>query len=124
MINKTYRIKSRLDKVWQALIDPEIIKQWSGAEAEMGELEGSAFKLWGGDMWGTNTKIVPKKILEQDWFADNWKQPSKVVFKLKQDGKFTVLELQHSNVPKESESSYAEGWDDYYCGAIKQLLEE
>jgi len=124
IITQTYSIKAPVEKVWQALVDPEIIKIWSGTPAKMDGKVGTKFELWNGDMYGTNTKVTENKLLEQDWFGGDWEKPSKVKFGLTQKGKTTTVILTHSNVPEEKADDFAEGWKSYYLGEIKKLLEK
>lgn len=124
MIKQTYTIDASASKVWQALVDPKLIKQWTGVKAVMSEKEGPTFKLWGGDIWGTNTKVIAEEFLEQDWFGGDWDVASKVKIKLhaNQNGSTTV-NLIHDSLPKGQENSFADGWKDYYFEPIKELLE-
>ena len=61
--------------------------------------------------------------MEQEWFSGKWKKPSKLRFELSEkDGK-TKVSLAHANVPSEELDDIDKGWDDYYLGPIKNLLE-
>jgi uncharacterized protein YndB with AHSA1/START domain len=124
-IEQTYEIKAPIDKVWRALVDPKVIGEWGGGPAKMNAKEGSKFSLWGGDIYGTNTKVVVNKLLKQDWFSGNkWKEPSQVSFHLKQNGDNTEIKLVHTNVPDQDAKDIAQGWKDYYLGLLKDLLEQ
>jgi uncharacterized protein YndB with AHSA1/START domain len=122
-IQQTYTIKAPVTAVWRALTDPQAIGDWGGGPAEMSGKEGETFSLWGGDIHGINTKVVPQKRLEQDWFGGDWPEPSKVVFTVKAVDGNTVVTLHHSNIPDREVSNFADGWKDYYLGAIQELLE-
>ena len=94
-----------LDKVWDALVNPKTIEKWSRLDssaehptgsrevlqkeatslggagpAKMSSKNGFSFSLWGGDIWGKNIKVTPKKELIQEWFAGKWPKPSIVTF--------------------------------------------
>lgn len=122
-IEQTYHINAPVTKVWQALVDPAVVEQWGGGPATMSVREGSKFSLWGGDIHGTNTKVVEHKLLEQDWFSGKWDKPSKVSFQLKDNGDSTEVTLVHTDVPDDEVKDIAAGWKDYYLGPIKELLE-
>jgi len=122
-IEQTYKIKAPINKVWQALVDPTVIEQWGGGPAKMSSREGSKFSLWGGDIHGTNTKIVDNKVLEQNWFSGDWVEASEVKFELSSDGDTTIVKLTHTNVPESDSKDIDQGWKDYYLNAIKELLE-
>ena len=123
-IKQVYHIKAPLEKVWQALVDPKVMDEWSGGPAKMTAKEGSSFSLWGGDIHGTNLEIVDKSTLVQEWYSGDWPTPSKVSFTLANDKGETKVELLHENVPKEDADDIAEGWDIYYLGVIKEFLEK
>ena len=123
-ITQTYTIKAPVEKVWEALVDPAMIEKWGGGPAVMDDNVGTEFSLWGGDIYGTNTKVVPNKILEQDWYGGEWEKPSKVIFKLSEKDGVTTLDLVHTDLPEESESDFADGWKNYYCGPLKELVEK
>ncbi len=123
-IKQTYEINAKPDEVFDALVNPEIIQDWSGDEAKMNADTGAKFSLWGGQMFGTNLEVIKNKKLVQEWCYDQWDKPSKVTFTLKAKGKHTIVELLHEDVPEKSLTSITEGWDIYYLGAIREMFEE
>ena len=112
------------EQVFDALVNPDTIQNWSGDEAKMSAEVGGAFTLWGGQMFGTNLEVIKNKKLVQDWSYDQWEAPSRVTFTLKAKGKKSIVELLHEDVPEKSLKSIETGWDSYYLGAIKQMFEE
>jgi activator of HSP90 ATPase len=123
-IEQTYSIKAPLAEVWRAFVDPEVIEQWGGGPAKMSAKEGTEFSLWGGDIHGTNTKVESPRLLEQDWYSGaDWPEPSKLRFEFSKIGDVTTIKLTQSNVPDAEADDIAQGWKDYYLGAIKELLE-
>jgi len=68
-IKQKYSIKAPVEKVWQSLVDPKIIKQWGGGPAKMDDKVGTNFKLWGGDIYGKNLKVIKNKLLIQNWIS-------------------------------------------------------
>lgn len=123
-IQRTYEINATPEEVFEALVNPDIIQNWSEDEAKMSADVGASFSLWGGQMFGTNLEVVKNKKLVQEWCYDQWEQPSKVTFSLKAKGKKTIVELLHEEVPEKSLNSISEGWDTYYLGAIQRMFEE
>lgn len=122
-LKQTYLINASLIKVWQALTDPKFIDKWGGGPAKMNDNQGSEFSLWGGDIHGTNTKIVKYKLLAQDWFSGDWKKPSQVIFTLEDKKGKTELILIHKNVPDNEIEDIESGWKDYYLGPLKELFD-
>lgn len=122
-ITKTYLINAPLSKVWDALVNPETIEEWGGGVAVMKDEEGFEFTLWDGDIFGKNLTVKPNDELTQEWYGGAWKEPSLVSFKLKDVNGQTELTLFQERVPDDEAKSIDEGWDLYYLGAIKNLLE-
>lgn len=109
VIRQTYKINAPVEKVWQALVDPKIIDDWGAGPAKMDDKVGAKFSLWGGDVFGTNTKVVRNKFLEQDWYRGNWPEPSKVTFKLSSEGSRTIVRLTHKDLPQKEIDDHKDG---------------
>lgn len=122
-IKKTYEINSRVDLVWQALVNPTKITGWGAGPAEMSDKAGYKFKLWGGDIYGKNTKVKANRLLAQEWYGGEWPEASNVTIKLSEKNSVTKIELVHTNVPDTEYDSISEGWDSYYFGPMKEYLE-
>jgi activator of HSP90 ATPase len=124
-IKQTYIVKSSVEEVWKALVDPKYINGWGGGPAKMDDKAGTKFSLWGGEIFGQNTEVIPNKKLVQDWWdsAGKWDAPSKATFILQEDTAGVKLELIHENVPNESEKDIADGWKQFYLGPLKDYLE-
>lgn len=123
-IQKTYEMNASPEEVFEALVNPELIEDWSGDEAKMTANVGGEFSLWGGQMFGTNLEVIKNKKLVQEWCYDQWKDPSKVTFTIKAKGKKTIVDLLHEDVPEKSLNSISDGWDSFYLGAMQQMFEE
>ncbi len=123
-IRQSYQIDAPISKVWQALVDPKLIKKWTGQAAVMDDQVGTKFKLWGGDIYGTNTKVIPEQVLEQDWYAGDWPEPSKLVITLTLEENSTKVDLIHESIPEDEFDAINKGWKDYYFGPLKLILEK
>lgn len=112
------------EKVFEALVNEEIIQHWSGDEAKMSPEVGARFSLWGGQMFGTNLEVVKNKKLVQEWCYDQWEEPSKVTFIIKGNGEDTIVELIHEDVPERSVKNISDGWNIYYLGAMQEMFKK
>ena len=121
-LTKIYEYNSSIEDVWHAFTNPKYIELWDAGPVEMSDSENSEFKLWGGDIFGTNTKVEKFLKLEQDWFSGNWDEPSKVAFKFEDLKNKIKVTLNHTNIPDNEFDSINRGWDDYYLGAIEKFL--
>ncbi len=122
-IQKTYEMNATPEEVFEALVNPDLIQTWSGDEAKMGAEVGSKFSLWGGQMFGSNLEVIKNKKLVQEWCYDQWTEPSKVTFTIKSDGKKTIVDLLHEDVPEKFVNSISDGWDSFYLGAMQEMFE-
>lgn len=122
-LKQNYLINAKIEKVWDALVDPEIIAKWGGGPAEMNDTEGFKFKLWGGDIFGKNIEVIPEKKLVQEWYAGKWGVPSIVSFNLNEKNNTTILNLVHKNIPDKEFKDIEKGWKEYYILPLKQLVE-
>lgn len=120
---QTFHIDAPIEKVWKALVAPEYIESWGGGPCVMNDLEGSEFKLWNGDIHGTNKEVIEEEKLVQAWYAGEWPEPSIVTFALTPKEEGTVIDLLHENIPDKEYDGISKGWDQYYLGAIKDYLE-
>ena len=123
-IRQTYTIKAPVSKVWQALTDAAVAEQWGAAPAKVDAREGGEFSYWNRDIHGTFTKLVPEKLIEQDWYGhDNptWKYT--VVFSLEANGDTTIVDMTYSGDILDEQKDIAD-WQDYYFNPIKKLLEQ
>lgn len=120
---KTYILNAPRSVVWDALINPKTIDDWGAGPAKMDQKEGNDFSLWGGDIYGINTKVIHNSLLEQDWLQKGWDNPSQVAFQLKQEKDKTVVVLIHTNIPDSDFGDIKDGWDSYYMGPLKEYVE-
>lgn len=123
-IQQKYVINASLDKVWQALVDPNIIEDWGGGPAKMSEQENFEFEIWGGDIHGKNISVIPQKQLIQEWMAKEWDQPSKVTLTLSNNSNKTTVELLHEDIPDIEADEIEEGWKNSYMGPLKEYVEK
>ncbi len=111
------------EEVFAALTNPFQIEIWSGYPAKMSIDEGFEFSLWDGDICGKNIKVINNKLLIQEWYFGEQDNDSIVEIKLSKKGKETIVYLSHTNIPEEAYKEIVEGWQEYYLGSIKRMLE-
>lgn len=123
-IEQTYEIAASPAQVWRALTDPAVIRKWSGADAVFPLEVGSAYALWDGSIGGEIVQVVPLQKLVQTWKPQDWTRTDSVVtFTLTPQGKGTRVDLVHANVEESDYDGTSEGWDAFYLGAIKRMLD-
>jgi activator of HSP90 ATPase len=115
---KTFKINAEPSDVYSAVTNPFTIELWSGYPAQMSTEPGSDFSLWEGDITGKNIGFVQDKKVVQEWYFGDQSEKSIVTITIAPDRENTVVTIEHSNIPDEDFSDIAEGWREYYMGAI------
>ena len=124
-IEQTYDIKAAPEEVWRALTDPQEIREWSGANGYFIPQPGAMYTLWDGQITGKVLKVEPNVLLSQTWQPIEWTRTDSVVtFMLGRSKAGTKVVLLHENVEDSDYDGTTEGWDIYYLGAIKKMLEK
>lgn len=121
-IKQRHVITAPVDEVYIALTNPLTIELWSGFEAQFEDVEGSEFSIFDGDITGRNLKFIENELIRQRWYFDTQDAESIVTIRFKSEGKNTIIELLHENVPDEAFDELTEGWKKYYFGALKKYF--
>ncbi len=123
-IRQVYIIRASPEDVWRALTDPKEIKEWSGANAYFIPQPGALYTLWDGNISGKIVEAVPQRKLVQTWKPQEWTRTDSVVtFTLTPGKDETRVDLLHVNVEESDYDGTSEGWDIYYLGVIKKMLD-
>lgn len=123
-ITQDYTIQAPVEEVYKALTDASTTEQWGAAPAKVDAREGGEYSYWDGDIHGVFTKLVPQKLIEQDWYGhDNptWKYT--VSFTFEGNDKATTVHMVFSGDIQDEQKDLAD-WRDYYFNPIKKLLEK
>jgi activator of HSP90 ATPase len=119
---KSFRINTEPSDVYAAITNPYTIELWSGYPAEMSTEPGSEFSLWEGDITGRNIEFVPDKKIIQEWYFGDQEEKSIVTITIFPDRENSSVTVEHTNIPDEEFDDIAEGWREYYIGAIKDFF--
>jgi activator of HSP90 ATPase len=115
---KTFRINAEPSDIYSAITNPYTIELWSGYPAKMSTEPGSEFSLWEGDISGKNIEFIQDKKVVQEWYFGEQTEKSIVTISIVPDGENSQVTVEHSNIPDEEFNNIAEGWREYYIGAI------
>ena len=118
IFKKSFRINADPSDVFAALTNPYTIELWSGYPAEMSTEAGSEFSLWEGDISGKNIEFVKDRKIVQEWYFGDQEEKSIVTISIQPEGENSVVTVEHTNIPDEDFNDIAEGWREYYMGAI------
>lgn len=115
---KTFKINAEPSDVYSALTNPFTIEIWSGYPAVMSEEPGSEFSLWEGDITGKNLEFIKDRKIVQEWYFGEQTDKSIVTISIQSDKEDSQVTVEHTNIPDKDFADIAEGWREYYIGAI------
>jgi activator of HSP90 ATPase len=115
---KTFRINAEPSDIYSAITNPYTIGLWTGHPAIMSEVPGSDFSLWDGDITGTNIEFIKDRKVVQEWYFGDQPEKSIVTITIYPDKGDSAVTVEHTNIPDEDFADIAEGWREYYIGAI------
>ncbi len=115
---KTFSINAEPADVYSALTNPYTIELWSGYPAQMSTEPGSPFSLWEDDITGRNIEFVQDRKVVQEWYFGEQTEASIVTITISPDRENSIVTVDHTNIPDEDFADIAEGWREYYIGAI------
>jgi uncharacterized protein YndB with AHSA1/START domain len=130
-------IKAGIDKVWDALTNPELVKQYLfGTEVQCDWKKGSPITyrgVWQGKAYEDKGVIVDivseKRLVSTYWssmsgLADTAENYSTVIYELSHSNGATTLQVtQDNNLTKESADHSASNWGAVLQG-LKAILEK
>jgi activator of HSP90 ATPase len=119
---KTFKINAEPSDVYAALTNPYTIELWSGYPAIMSEEPGSDFSLWDGYITGKNHEFVKDKKVVQEWYFGDQPEKSIVTITIFPDKQNSAVTVEHANIPDEDFADIADGWREYYIGAINNFF--
>ncbi len=119
---KTFIINAEPSDVYSALTNPFTIELWSGYPAVMPAEPGSEFSLWDGDISGRNIEFIPDSKVVQEWYFGDQTERSIVTISIQPFREDSQVTVDHTNIPDEDFEDIAEGWREYYIGAITRFF--
>jgi|SRR5664279_3266140 len=115
---KTFKINAEPSDVYAAITNPFTIELWSGYPTQMSTEPESEFSLWEGDIEGKNLEFIQDKKIVQEWYFGDQTEKSIVTISISPDRENALVTVEQSNIPDDEFNDIAEGWREYYIGAI------
>jgi activator of HSP90 ATPase len=119
---KTFIINAEPSDVYAALTNSYTIELWSGYPAVISAEPGSEFSLWEGDICGKMIELIPDKKVVQQWYFGDQAEESIVTITIHPKGENSSVTVEHTNIPDAEFEDIAEGWREYYFGAISTFF--
>jgi activator of HSP90 ATPase len=83
---------------------------------------GTEFSLWEGDITGRNIEFVPDRKIVQEWYFGEQQEKSVVTVNIRPERDYSLVTVEHTNIPDDDFENISEGWNEYYMGAINALF--
>jgi activator of HSP90 ATPase len=115
---KSFKINTDPSDIYSAITNSYTIELWSGYPAIMSTEPGSEFSLWEGDITGINLEFVQDKKIVQEWHFGDQSEKSIVTISITPDRENSIVTVEHTNIPDGEFDDMAQGWKEYYIGAI------
>jgi activator of HSP90 ATPase len=115
---KSFKINTEPSDIYSAITNSYTIELWSGYPAIMSTEPGSEFSMWEGDITGINLEFVEDRKVVQEWHFGDQPVKSIVTITITPDRENSIVTVEHTNIPDEEFDEIAEGWREYYIGAI------
>jgi activator of HSP90 ATPase len=115
---KSFKINTEPSDIYSAITNPFTLELWTGHPAIMSEVPDSEFSLWDGDITGKNLEFIKDRKVVQEWYFGDKPVKSIVTITIQPDNGNSLVTVEHTNIPDEDFADIADGWRDYYFGAI------
>lgn len=134
-ISKSIAAKS--EKVWEALTEPTIIKQYFfGTNVESDWKEGASLVFrgeWEGKVYedkGTILKLIPNRLLQYNYWSSFSTKPDRpenyanIWYELSEKGNETTLVIKQDSFETEEDLKKSEGHWEYVLEELKKIVEK
>lgn len=131
-------INADVSKVWEAITNKDIMKEWYFDIAEFKPEVGFEFQFTGQGQKGEKylhlckiTEVIPGEKLSYSWTYENYPGTSLVTFELFSEGRQTRVKLTHAGIesfatdnPDFAKENFNEGWTYLITKALKEFAEK
>ena len=121
----TTTINATAKQIYKSWLSTQRHTKMTGATAFISDQEGEKFTAWQGYISGKNLELKPYQRIVQSWRTGDFKKnedDSQIEVLLSEDGEYTTLTLNHTNVP-ESGEHYKKGWEESYFEPMRKYFE-
>jgi activator of HSP90 ATPase len=118
--------KASTHELYEMLMDSKKHTKFTGEKAKMTKKVGGKFTAYGDYITGKNLKLIPDKLIVQEWHMKGWPDGhvSKVMYLFTKTKTGTKLTFGHTKVPVSSYKGINSGWKSSYWDKMKVTLGE
>ncbi len=120
-IKQLVTFKSTPHDLYEMIMDSKKHARFSGASAKMSKKVGGKFSAYGGWIEGKNLKLIPDRLIIQEWRGEDWPTGhfSKVMFLFTKTKTGTKLTFGHTKIPADKAAHINTGWKEQYWDKMK-----
>ncbi len=127
-IEQSILIKASPHEVYEAFMDSKKHSKFTESKAKISREVGGKFTIFEGDLEGKNLELIQDRKIVQSWRSneEGWPKThySTITIELESVETGTSLTFKQTEVPLDSYKSVKEGWNEYYWGPLKNMLEK
>jgi len=123
-IKQVVAFKASPHELYEMIMDSRQHAKFSGSAAKMSRKTGAAFTAYGGWIQGKNLKLIPDRLIVQEWRGKDWPKGhySKAMFLFTKTKTGTKLTFGQTKVPMELYAHINKGWKSQYWDKMKATL--
>lgn len=123
-INSSHNFQCTGEEIYKALTDVQMASAFTNGPAKIEAKKNGKFELFGGNVHGEFTELVPNKKIVQRWRSKQWPAGhfSIVTLDIDQQQDHTVIRLKQTDVPQSEAEGTRENWERFYWESIKRTF--
>lgn len=123
-IELTEKFQCTGEEFYNAMTVIEMVQAFTHGPVKLEPKKDGKFELFGGNVHGVFTELVPNKKITQQWRFKRWpaEHYSTVTFNIEQKNDHTEVKVVQTGVPQSEADSTKENWDRYYWEAMKRTF--
>lgn len=120
----TQTFQCRGEDFYNAMTTPQMVSAFTNGPAVIEPKVGGRFELFGGNIVGEFTELVPDKKITQRWRLKGWPEGhySTVSIVIDQQEDHTLVKISQAGIPMSEMEGTKENWSRYYWDAIKRTF--
>uniref|UniRef100_A0A671M2M4 Activator of 90 kDa heat shock protein ATPase homolog 1-like n=1 Tax=Sinocyclocheilus anshuiensis TaxID=1608454 RepID=A0A671M2M4_9TELE len=112
------------EDLYRVFLNQEMVQAFTRSSAVVEAEKGGKFRLLDGNVNGEFQELVPEQKIVMKWRFNSWpcEHYATVTLTFTDKGNETDLKIECRAVPENEEERTRDGWQRYYCHAIKQTF--
>ncbi len=123
IIKQKIILKASPHELYEAILDPKIHSQFTGAKATNNRKIGGKFTAYDGYAFGKNVKLEKDKKIVQSWSTTDFPDTfTEITFQFNKKGNKTELIFIQTGVPEKNYKEISDGWKEFYWKPLKKIF--